>query len=254
MAANAGRDRRQRQCCVHRTAPSSGFPTGRYPSIRRVQARPLGGLGTDAAIPGRRRLKSTELTARRRAPPRASGDRGLHHALRLRDAVALRVVDPETGEHLDDLGVLGELGDGLLAGEVPDLVDRAHHLAVDRIAQDLAHEAAVDLEIIDREVLEVAERGQSGAEVIQRELAAELLESLDEAVRLREARHRRGLGDLEADLRAVEPAAMELVDEDRKSTRLNSSHLVISYAVFCLKKKNSRYHPPSPHAQTAPSD
>src|SRR5256885_12813432 len=27
---------------------------------------------------------------------------------------------------------------------------------------------------------------------------------------------------------------------DRKSTRLNSSHLVISYAVFCLKKKNYR--------------
>src|SRR5688500_19321003 len=27
-------------------------------------------------------------------------------------------------------------------------------------------------------------------------------------------------------------------EEDRKSTRLNSSHLVISYAVFCLKKKN----------------
>src|SRR5205807_5066598 len=27
------------------------------------------------------------------------------------------------------------------------------------------------------------------------------------------------------------------VSEDRKSTRLNSSHLVISYAVFCLKKK-----------------
>src|SRR3712207_8857658 len=28
--------------------------------------------------------------------------------------------------------------------------------------------------------------------------------------------------------------------EDRKSTRLNSSHANISYAVFCLKKKNSR--------------
>src|SRR5256885_9643209 len=28
---------------------------------------------------------------------------------------------------------------------------------------------------------------------------------------------------------------------DRKSTRLNSSHLVISYAVFCLKKKNISY-------------
>src|SRR2546426_5623845 len=28
--------------------------------------------------------------------------------------------------------------------------------------------------------------------------------------------------------------------QDRKSTRLNSSHLVISYAVFCLKKKKKR--------------
>src|SRR2546426_8373897 len=28
-------------------------------------------------------------------------------------------------------------------------------------------------------------------------------------------------------------------ERDRKSTRLNSSHLVISYAVFCLKKKTS---------------
>src|SRR2546426_6484715 len=28
-------------------------------------------------------------------------------------------------------------------------------------------------------------------------------------------------------------------DQDRKSTRLNSSHLVISYAVFCLKKKKN---------------
>src|SRR5687768_17729302 len=29
---------------------------------------------------------------------------------------------------------------------------------------------------------------------------------------------------------------------DRKSTRLNSSHGYISYAVFCLKKKKKRYH------------
>src|SRR2546426_4765074 len=31
--------------------------------------------------------------------------------------------------------------------------------------------------------------------------------------------------------------AAKLLCRDRKSTRLNSSHLVISYAVFCLKKK-----------------
>src|SRR2546426_6551361 len=34
--------------------------------------------------------------------------------------------------------------------------------------------------------------------------------------------------------------AANLHNGDRKSTRLNSSHLVISYAVFCLKKKNMR--------------
>src|SRR5947207_6295167 len=37
---------------------------------------------------------------------------------------------------------------------------------------------------------------------------------------------------------ALAPVGHELI-EDRKSTRLNSSHTVISYAVFCLKKKTS---------------
>src|SRR3989454_9252088 len=32
---------------------------------------------------------------------------------------------------------------------------------------------------------------------------------------------------------------------DRKSTRLNSSHLVISYAVFCLKKKKKTHNNPN---------
>src|SRR5256885_8672811 len=36
---------------------------------------------------------------------------------------------------------------------------------------------------------------------------------------------------------------------DRKSTRLNSSHLVISYAVFCLKKKKQTLHRPRSSGQ-----
>src|SRR2546426_7482682 len=36
---------------------------------------------------------------------------------------------------------------------------------------------------------------------------------------------------------AVDPFRRDTSETDRKSTRLNSSHLVISYAVFCLKKK-----------------
>src|SRR5256885_8325125 len=38
--------------------------------------------------------------------------------------------------------------------------------------------------------------------------------------------------------------------EDRKSTRLNSSHLVISYAVFCLKKKKQLKGSPSVHSHS----
>src|SRR2546422_8157951 len=34
---------------------------------------------------------------------------------------------------------------------------------------------------------------------------------------------------------------VELLERDRKSTRLNSSHGYISYAVFCLKKKKHNY-------------
>src|SRR2546426_7844289 len=40
--------------------------------------------------------------------------------------------------------------------------------------------------------------------------------------------------------RALQRRAHAAVLEDRKSTRLNSSHLVISYAVFCLKKKKTK--------------
>src|SRR3712207_1402431 len=36
-------------------------------------------------------------------------------------------------------------------------------------------------------------------------------------------------------------ARLQVRDEDRKSTRLNSSHANISYAVFCLKKKKNKY-------------
>src|SRR5439155_10865693 len=39
----------------------------------------------------------------------------------------------------------------------------------------------------------------------------------------------------------VGPFAGKTCGEDRKSTRLNSSHVAISYAVFCLKKKKKAF-------------
>src|SRR5437870_10689993 len=69
------------------------------------------------------------------------------------------------------------------------------------------------------------------------------------------ATHTRNRAAAEQALKQLEPLLMQQADEvgnpafkrgqqaqiayvDRKSTRLNSSHVAISYAVFCLKKKN----------------
>src|SRR5262245_4452188 len=48
-----------------------------------------------------------------------------------------------------------------------------------------------------------------------------------------------GVGDTAVRLAGLRPARVAEL-EDRKSTRLNSSHLGISYAVFCLKKKTKQ--------------
>src|SRR5256885_6694623 len=52
----------------------------------------------------------------------------------------------------------------------------------------------------------------------------------------------RGLRLSAVDTRCVVRSDEALLRRDRKSTRLNSSHLVISYAVFCLKKKKPHDH------------
>src|SRR5258708_17518295 len=74
--------------------------------------------------------------------------------------------------------------------------------------------------------------------------------------------HRRDTGALEADGRVrrrlsgfeSERGVAKTPNEDRKSTRLNSSHQIISYAVFCLKKKKNKAlalakHPRLPHTE-----
>src|SRR2546426_6701656 len=49
--------------------------------------------------------------------------------------------------------------------------------------------------------------------------------------------------------RSVVRAHRLKITRDRKSTRLNSSHLVISYAVFCLKKKKNAPPPPRDNSE-----
>src|SRR5258708_14946396 len=52
----------------------------------------------------------------------------------------------------------------------------------------------------------------------------------------------------------VEVVSANAGDQDRKSTRLNSSHQIISYAVFCLKKKTATLHNTRSKDQRTPSN
>src|SRR5256885_9311400 len=63
--------------------------------------------------------------------------------------------------------------------------------------------------------------------------------SLHDALPISGGQELERLGELRAELNRPPQAGggVGILARDRKSTRLNSSHLVISYAVFCLKKK-----------------
>src|SRR5207248_10814922 len=63
------------------------------------------------------------------------------------------------------------------------------------------------------------------------------VQAVEAGVEIRERSHVESLDDLEADQVVVE--RFDVASLDRKSTRLNSSHRTISYAVFCLKKKKT---------------
>src|SRR3712207_8570085 len=54
-------------------------------------------------------------------------------------------------------------------------------------------------------------------------------------------------GEEAARLRGLMSKAETAIAGDRKSTRLNSSHANISYAVFCLKKKKNKYNETTRH-------
>src|SRR5256885_11608290 len=89
---------------------------------------------------------------------------------------------------------------------------------------------------VQRLAVQVLEHhGQRLAAVVYVELAEELKAFAGRGVGVARA-------FLENDFAAK--GLVHLVGADRKSTRLNSSHLVISYAVFCLKKKKKTliYH------------
>src|SRR5437773_1284778 len=128
----------------------------------------------------------------------------------------------------------------------------AKHREFKQIENDLAGAHQMFLEAEDSEMKQMAQEEEkeltARKEVVERELKLLLLpkDPNDEKSVIVEIRA--GTGGDEAALFAAELFRMysryaetqgwkvEVLARDRKSTRLNSSHITISYAVFCLKK------------------
>src|SRR3712207_8355674 len=85
-------------------------------------------------------------------------------------------------------------------------------------------------------------RSLTASEIVDQALHFRRIEDVDHAVFM-------GMGEPLMNLDEVLQAARRLPDLDRKSTRLNSSHANISYAVFCLKKIKRQ-----PHLYRHPAD
>src|SRR2546426_9846618 len=77
----------------------------------------------------------------------------------------------------------------------------------------------------------------SGAAIQQTRVDTFVIEAENPGEALRAELDARGLAPRSV---ALGLARTAVAVKDRKSTRLNSSHLVISYAVFCLKKKKKK--------------
>src|SRR3954451_14672676 len=83
------------------------------------------------------------------------------------DQEPLRVVDADLTQAHKRLAVLYELGDGLHSEALGDLDHRLDEHLVGAAAGHVADELPVDLDVVDRKLLEVGERPESGAEVIE---------------------------------------------------------------------------------------
>src|SRR5438045_7970462 len=124
--------------------------------------------------------------------------------------------DPEILDPIDDL----MLTDGEGEQHERERVSSSVREMASRIPESLAS--------IGRDISRTVERALSAKDdyVVAVKLSHDAQDKLEQLVQAGVFRSR------------AEAAAFLIDEGDRKSTRLNSSHLGISYAVFCLKKKN----------------
>ena len=119
------------------------------------------------------------------------------HRYRAADVVSLGVVDTQLCEQRKRPAVLYVLGDRPHAGFSANLTDQAHHLLVDPVVHKILDETAVNLDVIYRQALQVAERAVACAEIIERQFAAQLAQGCDLSIDVFEVPNRKTFGNFE---------------------------------------------------------
>ncbi len=113
-----------------------------------------------------------------------------------------------------------ELRHGLLPHPPGDPHDRLDDELVDRIGPESTDEVAIDLEIVEREMLQVIERAKAGAEIVQREAATPAPQLRHERLGLVDVANRRRFGQLEDQTRGVDARVGERAIDDRDELRV----------------------------------
>ena len=121
---------------------------------------------------------------------------------------ALGKVDAVCPEQRQGLFVLDALRDRLETERLGQADDRGHDVAVGRIRGEVAHEVDVDLDVGERQVLEVGEAAVAGAEVVEGKTAADLAQAAGEASAGGDVLHECGLGDLEDEVGGIGAALL----------------------------------------------
>ena len=129
---------------------------------------------------------------------------------RAADAEALRHVAVEALQAVQHLVGLHAFGDHLHAQVVAEVDDGPHDHFVLLVEQHVGHEAAVDLQLAHRQVAQVAERRVAGAEVVDRQPDAVLVEPVDGGAGAGCVDEQRRLGDLQRQQRRVDVVAVEV--------------------------------------------
>src|SRR3954452_18027154 len=163
---------------------------------------------------GAPRAQATQVAALRTS--RSDGDRAggqppleLVRRNRAGDVVALGDRHSVLGDPVEGPGVLDALGDGAQPEPPAEVDDALHDRRVRRVGEQVADERAVDLELVDRQVLEQRERGVAGPEVVHGNADPRRDEALDDPQRAIGIAHQCVLGDLDAQPRGRYAVALE---------------------------------------------